>query len=95
MGINPISALSDNIRVDTSKCIGCGTCVERCTLDNLRLEQAPCGHACPLGINAQGYVQLIHRGDLEGAAEQIYKKTPFMGLLGPDLQSPLRKKVQS
>ncbi|MDY4180943.1 MAG: FAD-dependent oxidoreductase [Pseudoflavonifractor sp.] len=92
MGINPISALSDNIRVDTSKCIGCGTCVERCTLDNLRLEQAPCGHACPLGINAQGYVQLIHRGDLEGAAEQIYKKTPFMGLLGRICNHPCEKK---
>lgn len=82
MGINPISALSDNIRVDSSKCIGCGVCVDRCILDNLRLQQAPCGHACPLGINAQGYIQLIARGDLEGALDQVYDKTPFLGLLG-------------
>lgn len=81
MGVNPISALSDNIRVDPEKCIGCGICVDRCILDNLRLQQAPCAHACPLGINAQGYVQLIHRGDLEGAVDQIYEKTPFVGLL--------------
>ena len=91
MGVNPISALSDNIRVDRDKCIGCGECVDRCILDNLRLQQAPCGHACPLGINAQGYVQLIKRGDLEGAAGQVYEKTPFMGLLGHICNHPCEK----
>ena len=91
MGVNPISALSDNIRVDRDKCIGCGECVDRCILDNLRLQQAPCGHACPLGINAQGYVQLIGRGDLEGAIQQVYDKTPFIGLLGHICNHPCEK----
>ncbi|MCI8479015.1 MAG: FAD-dependent oxidoreductase [Oscillospiraceae bacterium] len=79
---NLVSALSDNVSVDTEKCLGCGECVDRCILDNLRLEQAPCGHACPLEINAQGYAQLIKRGQPEDALRQIYKKTPFAGLLG-------------
>ena len=92
MGVNPISALSDNIRVDREKCIGCGECVDRCILDNLRLQQAPCFHACPLGIDAQGYVQLIARGDLKGAAEQVYKKVPFMGLLGYICNHPCESK---
>lgn len=91
MGVNPVSALSDNIRVDTSKCVGCGTCVDRCILDNLRLQQAPCAHACPLGISAQSYVQLIARGDLEGAIEHIYKKTPFVGLLGSICNHPCER----
>ena len=79
---NPVSALSDNVTVDRDKCLGCGDCVDRCILDNLRLQQAPCGHACPLEINAQGYVQLIKRGQPDQALAQIYKKTPFVGLLG-------------
>lgn len=91
MGVNPVSALSDNIRVDTSKCVGCGTCVERCILDNLRLQQAPCAHACPLGISAQSYVQLIARGDLKGAIEHIYKKTPFAGILGNICNHPCER----
>lgn len=91
MSINPISALSDNIRVDRTKCIGCGDCVERCTLDNLRLLQAPCAHACPLGIDAQGYVQLIKRGALDKAIAQVYRKTPFLGFLGNICNHPCER----
>ncbi len=82
MSYNPVSCLSDNISIDKTKCIGCSKCVDRCVLDNLRLKQAPCFGACPLEINAQGYVQLIARGDVEGALNQIYERTPFAGILG-------------
>ena len=37
MRINMLEALSDNITVDPQKCTTCGTCVERCIMDNLRL----------------------------------------------------------
>ena len=43
-----------NIRVNRDLCYACGTCVERCILDNLRLSVAPCRQACPLYMNAQG-----------------------------------------
>ncbi len=88
---NPLTSLSDNVCVDKEKCIGCGICVDRCILGNLRLKQAPCQASCPLGINAQGYVQLIARGDVEQAAEQVYKKTPFLGMLGYVCNHPCEK----
>ena len=37
MGVNPISALSDNIRVDPEKCIGCGICEKTCTAEAVRV----------------------------------------------------------
>ena len=50
-----------NIRVNRDLCYACGTCVERCILDNLRLSVAPCRQACPLYMNAQGYIRLLVR----------------------------------
>lgn len=44
--INLLSALSDNIKIDTNKCIVCGECVERCILDNLRMA----GFSMPPGL---------------------------------------------
>lgn len=82
MAANLLACLSDNVSTDKSKCIGCGECMEHCILDNIRLQQAPCYAACPLGINPQGYVQHTARGEIAQALEQLYKRTPFVGILG-------------
>lgn len=82
MRVNMLEALSDNIKVDPQKCTTCGICVERCVLDNLRLKLAPCRQACPLGVNCQGYVQLILRGQDPAALEMVERELPFPQILG-------------
>lgn len=71
-----------NIYVNRDLCYACGTCVERCILDNLRLSLAPCRTACPLHMNCQGYIRLIAQGKERQAAEELRKYTPFGGILG-------------
>jgi len=41
------------------------------------MRLAPCRQACPLGVNAQAYVQLIARGQDEKAREIVSKDLPF------------------
>ncbi len=77
-----LEALSDNIVIDQDKCIYCGECVETCILDNLRMKLAPCRQACPLGVNCQGYVQMILRGEDEAALEMVERELPFPSILG-------------
>lgn len=79
--MNMLEALSDNIVIDPDKCIYCGVCVETCILDNLRLKLAPCSQACPLGVNCQGYVQLVARGQDEEALRVLEEKLPFPEIL--------------
>lgn len=77
-----LEALSDNITIDKDKCVYCGECVETCILDNLRMKLAPCRQACPLGVNCQGYVQQILRGEKEDALEMVERNLPFPSILG-------------
>ena len=71
-----------NIRVNLDLCYACGTCVDRCIMDNLRLSTAPCRQACPLNLNCQGYIRLIAQDKEEEAAQELRKYTPFAGILG-------------
>ena len=86
--INMLETLTDNIVVDPDKCVFCGECVDVCVLDNLRMRLAPCRSACPLGVNCQGYVQLIARGDEEKAFQVLTKELPFPGILARVCTAP-------
>ncbi len=83
--------LSDNIIIDKEKCIFCGKCVDSCVCDNLRLKLAPCQNACPLGINCQGYVQLIARNEFDKALSLIEEDLPFPRVIGRICHHPCEK----
>ncbi len=72
-----LESYEDNIKIDKDECIFCGRCADRCILDNIRLNLAPCRQACPMGVNVQGYVQLIKRGQYAEAREVVRDKLPF------------------
>lgn len=78
---NLLEALTDNLVVDKTKCVFCGKCAETCILDNIRINRAPCSAACPLGLNIQGYVQLVARGKDEEARAVITRDLPFAPLI--------------
>ena len=86
-----LQALTENIKVDKKKCTTCGECVERCILDNLRMRLAPCRQACPLGVNAQGYVQLISRGMEDKAREAVLRDLPFPEIIGRICDHPCER----
>jgi len=88
---NLLESLSDNIKIDKKKCTSCGECVERCILDNLRMRLAPCRQACPLGVNAQAYVQLISRGQEEKAREAVIHDLPFPEIIGRICDHPCER----
>ena len=94
MRTNLLEALSDNIVVNKDKCTACGVCVETCILDNLRLKLAPCRQACPLGVNCQGYVQLILRGENQAGLEMVQRQLPFPGILGRLCSAPCETNCQ-
>lgn len=94
MRINLLEALSDNIVVNKDKCTACGVCVDTCILDNLRLKLAPCRQACPLGVNCQGYVQLILRGEDQAGLEMVQRRLPFPGILGRLCSAPCEANCQ-
>lgn len=85
---NLLEALTDNIVVDPGKCTFCGECANVCVLDNLRMKLAPCRAACPLGVNCQGYVQLINRGEDEKAFEVLTQTLPFPQVLARVCPAP-------
>lgn len=88
MNENLLESLSDNIVIDKDKCVFCNICVETCVLDNLRMKLSPCRQACPLGVNCQGYVQLIARGDEEKGMEILRETLPFPGILSRICSQP-------
>jgi NADPH-dependent glutamate synthase beta subunit-like oxidoreductase len=97
--INLLESLSDNIVIDRDKCTYCGVCIETCILDNLRMKIAPCSHACPLGVNCQGYVQLTGREQEDEALRVLEEKLPFPEILSRLCSQPCeaichRKKIE-
>lgn len=92
MRTNLLESLSDNIVIDKDKCTACGICVETCIMDNLRMKLAPCRKACPLGVNCQGYVQLIARGKEDEAVDLLRQTLPFPEILGRCCTHPCEDK---
>src|SRR5208282_385645 len=92
--LNILRALSDNIKIDPDKCTFCGQCVDRCILDNLRMRLSGCRQACPLGLNTQGYVQLIARGQDDKAREMILKDLPFPEIICRICDHPCEENCQ-
>ncbi len=45
-------------------------------------DEAPCRIACPAGVNAQGYVNLLAEGKTHEALDLFRETTPFAGVLG-------------
>jgi len=43
---------------------------------------SPCRAACPAGVNAQGYIQLIKKGEFQKAWQLIYESIPFPAVCG-------------
>ncbi|HJD96476.1 NAD(P)-binding protein [Mailhella massiliensis] len=83
-----------NIAIDTTLCLACGNCVDRCIMDNLRLSLPPCRQASPLGVNYQGIARLLSSGKEEEAARELRRSTPFGGLLSA-LSDPYAEKACS
>ena len=68
-----------NIAIDTTLCLACGNCVDRCIMDNLRLSLPPCRQASPLGVNYQGVARLLASGKEEDAAQYSPLVLAYMG----------------
>ena len=83
-----------NIKINRDLCFSCGTCVERCIMDNLRMYLAPCRAACPIHMNCQGYVRLLAQGKGEEAAKEMRRGLPFAGILGRVCTQPCEEKCE-
>ena len=85
---------NSNIAVNRELCVACGTCADRCIMDNLRLSVAPCRQACPLETNCQNYLRYLAKGRPEDAAVVLRKNTPFAAVLGRVCHHPCESKCQ-
>lgn len=52
---------------------------------------APCQGACPIGVDARGYIEKIKKGDFEEALAIVRKKNPFPGITGRLCARPCEK----
>lgn len=73
--------------IDSTKCTGCGICVETCPLDNLRLdafqkEVPPCQMACPASVDVRGYFYQLQNGRLDEATRLLREALPFPAVTG-------------
>ncbi|HUL24010.1 MAG TPA: FAD-dependent oxidoreductase [Thermodesulfobacteriota bacterium] len=86
-------------QIDDSKCVGCGVCVNSCSMDVLRLNQfliekeeiTPCRSACPAGVNMRGYIYLLAEGKLEEAMNLIREALPLPAITGHVCFHPCEK----
>jgi len=78
--------------IDNARCTGCGTCVQNCPTQVLRLEStserllkfnsaddclAPCRQACPAQIDIPTYIDHIRNGRYLAAVETIKERNPL------------------
>ncbi|KJS15452.1 MAG: 4Fe-4S ferredoxin [Peptococcaceae bacterium BRH_c4b] len=52
----------------------------------------PCRAACPAGVNAQGYIQLIKKGEYTRAWQMVYRDNPFPAACGRVCTHPCQSK---
>ncbi|MDD3718408.1 MAG: FAD-dependent oxidoreductase [Actinomycetota bacterium] len=107
-------------RVDSDRCINCGTCLEVCPTgairemqrqicrlcpdcaqgpimfpeEMLRLASRSCAAACPIGHYPEGYVNMIARGDWEGAWKLVDAVNPLPGVLGRICSRPCEEECK-
>ncbi len=70
------------MKLQQSKCIGCGTCVQSCMLGVFSLDTdqaaiAPCMDKCPCGIDIRTLLYLVQQDKIEEALRVLKKKAPF------------------
>jgi NADPH-dependent glutamate synthase beta subunit-like oxidoreductase/ferredoxin len=61
------------------ECINCFLCTQA---SEDHTEAAPCRAACPIHVDAQGYIALISAGRFEQAADLVREANPFPGITG-------------
>lgn len=54
-------------------------------------ETSPCKAACPLHVNAHGYIALVHKGEYEKALALVREKNPFPAITGRICTRPCEK----
>ncbi len=72
--------------IDQDLCIHCGKCYEICWYYSLERQsgagKAPCTGACPAGVNAARYVQLVGEGKFDDALAVVRERIPFPFICG-------------
>ena len=107
-------------RVDSNRCVNCGSCLEACPTgapremqrqicrlcpdcaqgptmfpnDMVELTSRSCAAACPLGHFPEGYVNLVARGDWEGAWKLVSGVNPLPGVLGRICSRPCEEECK-
>ncbi|MDD4663203.1 MAG: FAD-dependent oxidoreductase [Caldisericia bacterium] len=54
-------------------------------------DTSPCKAACPLHVNAHGYIALIHKGEYEKALDLVRERNPFPAITGRVCTKPCEK----
>lgn len=82
--------------IDQDLCIHCGKCHEICWYYAIERQPgtgvAPCTEACPAGIDAARYVQLVGKGKLAEALAVVREKIPFPFICGIACTHPCETK---
>ena len=73
--------------IDANRCTGCGTCVEVCPLDTIRLDPfqeayPPCRQSCPAGVDVRGVLFYFKQGMMEEVSAYLQDFLPFPAITG-------------
>lgn len=77
-------------KIDSNLCNGCGTCVDTCPEDVIRLNiqpvkeelLSPCAGGCPAGISVRKYAYYVEMGMMEEAIKMLREYIPFPSVTG-------------